>query len=120
MASEVGVVDVEPDNVAQKGRLNPGMMLLVDFENHKVVDGEELKAQQSSKYPYAEWLERQTFTLQDVVESVPKEMRVPPTIVGDKNVASTNFTAENMGIKGLLVPLRAFGYVSRYVIHECL
>ncbi|KAG0612200.1 hypothetical protein M758_6G009700 [Ceratodon purpureus] len=110
MASEVGVVDVKPENVAQKGRLNPGMMLLVDFENHEVVDGEELKVQQSSKYLYAEWLERQKFTLQDVVDSVPVEMRMPPTIVGDKNVASTNFTAENMGIKGLLVPLKAFGY----------
>ncbi|KAG0588839.1 hypothetical protein KC19_2G273300 [Ceratodon purpureus] len=110
MASEVGVVDVEPENVAQKGRLHPGTMLLVDFENHKVVDGDELKKQQSSKYPYAEWLERQKFTLQEVIDSVPEKMRVPPVIIGDKNVANPNFSVDNMGIKGLLTPLKAFGY----------
>lgn len=109
MASEVGVVDVGPENVAQKGRLHPGTMLLVDFVNHKVVDGDELKQQQSSKYPYAEWLERQKFTLQEVVESVPEKMRVPPVIVGDKNVANPNFSVDNMGIKGLLTPLKVFG-----------
>ncbi|RVX04654.1 Glutamate synthase [NADH], amyloplastic [Vitis vinifera] len=34
MASEVGVVDIAPEDVRRKGRLNPSMMLLVDFENH--------------------------------------------------------------------------------------
>ncbi|KAM0893639.1 hypothetical protein ACQ4PT_024988 [Festuca glaucescens] len=44
MGSEVGVVDIPAEDVLRKGRLNPGMMLLVDFENHTVVDDEALKA----------------------------------------------------------------------------
>lgn len=118
MASEVGVVDVEPQNVLRKGRLNPGMMLLVDFENHKVVDDNELKKQHSSSYPYAEWLQRQRITLKDIVDSVPVRDRVPPSIIGTKKVASADETMENVGIKGLLAPLRAFGYVPALVIYE--
>jgi len=59
MGSEVGVVDVSPEDVLRKGRLNPGMMPLIDFENHTVMDGEALKAQYSKARPYGEWLKRQ-------------------------------------------------------------
>jgi glutamate synthase (NADPH/NADH) len=118
MASEVGVVDVEPQNVLRKGRLNPGMMLLVDFENHKVVDDNELKKHHSSSYPYADWLQRQRITLKDIVDSVPVRDRVPPSIIGAKKVASADETMENVGIKGLLAPLRAFGYVPALVMYE--
>ncbi|CAI5947279.1 unnamed protein product [Closterium sp. NIES-64] len=82
MASEVGVVDVDPADVARKGRLNPGMMLLVDFEKHEVVDDEALKRQYSSQRPYGEWLANQKLTLGDIVASVPEADRVPPPIAG--------------------------------------
>ncbi|TVT98884.1 hypothetical protein EJB05_55772, partial [Eragrostis curvula] len=80
MGSEVGVVDVPPEDVLRKGRLNPGMMLLVDFENHTVVDDEALKAQCSKAHPYGEWLKRQKIHLKDIVESVPEMDRVAPTL----------------------------------------
>lgn len=82
MASEVGVVDIPPEDVSRKGRLNPGMMLLVDFENHTVVDDEALKQQYSLARPYGEWLERQKIELKDVVESIPESERVSPSIAG--------------------------------------
>lgn len=82
MASEVGVVDVDPADVAKKGRLNPGMMLLVDFENQKVVDDDALKKQYSEARPYGEWLKRQKLTLADIVDSVPESERVAPRIPG--------------------------------------
>lgn len=82
MASEVGVVDVSPEDVSRKGRLNPGMMLLVDFENHIVVDDEELKKIYSQARPYADWLKRQKISLDDIVGSVPETERVPPSIFG--------------------------------------
>lgn len=82
MASEVGVVDVPPEDVSRKGRLNPGMMLLVDFENHQVVDDEALKKQYSQARPYGEWLKRQKITLKDIMDSVPEADRVPPIISG--------------------------------------
>lgn len=110
MASEVGVVDVPPEDVAKKGRLNPGMMLLVDFDNHEVVNDEELKLKYSKARPYGEWLARQKMTLEEVVKSVPLEECAPPAIVGEVSVQSSDETMENMGIRGLLVPLKAYGY----------
>lgn len=91
MASEVGVVDIPPEDVARKGRLNPGMMLLVDFEKHVVVDDDALKQQYSLSRPYGEWLKRQKLQLKDIVESVPESDRTPPTISGVLPVSSTSY-----------------------------
>ncbi|XP_058095946.1 glutamate synthase 1 [NADH], chloroplastic-like [Magnolia sinica] len=111
MASEVGVVDIPPEDVARKGRLNPGMMLLVDFENRIVVDDEALKQQYSLARPYGEWLSRQKIELEDIINSVPEADRVPPTISGTVPVyRHDDNNMENMGIHGLLAPLKAFGY----------
>lgn len=82
MASEVGVVDIPPEDVLRKGRLNPGMMLLVDFEKHVVVDDEALKHQYSLARPYGEWLKSQKIELKDIVESVKESERVVPEISG--------------------------------------
>ncbi|XP_020540735.1 glutamate synthase [NADH], amyloplastic isoform X2 [Jatropha curcas] len=110
MASEVGVVDIPPEDVLRKGRLNPGMMLLVDFEKHIVVDDEALKQQYSLARPYGEWLKRQKIELKDVVGSVPEsDMAIPP-IAGVVPVSNSDDSMENMGIHGLLLPLKAFGY----------
>ncbi|KAB2620344.1 glutamate synthase, partial [Pyrus ussuriensis x Pyrus communis] len=110
MASEVGVVDIPPEDVSRKGRLNPGMMLLVDFENHVVVDDEALKHQYSLARPYGEWLQRQKIELKDIVDSVHESDRVPPSIAGVIPASANDETMENMGIHGLLAPLKAFGY----------
>lgn len=90
MASEVGVVDIAPEDVRRKGRLNPGMMLLVDFENHVVVDDEALKQQYSLARPYGEWLKRQKIELKDIVESVHESDKVSPTIAGVMPVSSNS------------------------------
>lgn len=92
MASEVGVVDIPPEDVCRKGRLNPGMMLLVDFENHVVVDDEALKQQYSLARPYGQWLKRQKIELKDIVESVNKSYRVPPPIAGVLPVSTVSHT----------------------------
>jgi glutamate synthase (ferredoxin) len=56
MASEVGVLDIPPDNVFSKGRLHPGRMFLVDTEAGRIVDDEELKQQIATEHPYGKWL----------------------------------------------------------------
>src|SRR5687767_11416686 len=56
MASEVGVVDVAPDRVAQKGRLQPGRMFLIDTEQGRIVADEELKNTIATEQPYRLWL----------------------------------------------------------------
>lgn len=110
MASEVGVVDIPPEDVLRKGRLNPGMMLLVDFEKHIVVDDEALKQQYSLARPYGEWLQRQKIELKNIVESIKKSERVSPGIAGVLTASNDDDNMENMGIHGLLAPLKAFGY----------
>ncbi|PNZ30601.1 glutamate synthase large subunit [Staphylococcus petrasii] len=57
-SSEVGVIDVPEENVAFKGQLNPGKLLLVDFKANKVIDNNELKARIASQHPYQTWLEK--------------------------------------------------------------
>ncbi|XWS48539.1 hypothetical protein CRYUN_Cryun13aG0086800 [Craigia yunnanensis] len=110
MASEVGVVDIPPEDVLRKGRLNPGMMLLVDFEKHIVVDDEALKQQYSLARPYGEWLERQKIELHDIIDSVEESERVTPAIAGTMPASNDDDNMENTGIHGLLAPLKAFGY----------
>ncbi len=69
MASEVGVLDVEPENVKIKGRLQPGKMFLVDFAQGRIIDDEELKHEIAGKRPYKQWLKEQRLTLEEIVEN---------------------------------------------------
>ncbi|PWA59301.1 glutamate synthase [Artemisia annua] len=110
MASEVGVVDISPEDVSRKGRLNPGMMLLVDFEKHTVVDDKALKQQYSGAKPYGTWLEKQKIELKKIVESVTKSSRACPPIAGERKASIKDVNMDHMGIRGLLAPLKAFGY----------
>src|SRR5262249_57228489 len=56
MASEVGVLDVPPEEVLHKGRLQPGRMFLVDLEQGRIISDEEIKRQIATDQPYPEWL----------------------------------------------------------------
>jgi glutamate synthase (NADPH/NADH) large chain len=56
MASETGVLDIEPANVLYKGRLEPGRMFLVDMEQGRIVDDEEIKSELAGRQPYRKWL----------------------------------------------------------------
>ena len=64
MASEVGVLPIDPENVKAKGRLQPGRMFLVDFEQGRLIPDEELKNEFANRRPYAEWLQKQRIELQ--------------------------------------------------------
>lgn len=66
MASEVGVLKVDPSNVKHKGRLQPGKMFLIDFEQGRVISDSELKDDICSKRPYGEWLSEQKVTLDQI------------------------------------------------------
>jgi glutamate synthase (NADPH/NADH) large chain len=56
LASEVGVLDLDPATVVRKGRLQPGRMFLVDTDRGRIVDDAEIKAELSADAPYDEWL----------------------------------------------------------------
>ena len=56
LASEVGVLDIDPTTVVRKGRLQPGRMFLVDTEQHRIIEDDEIKADLAAAAPYDEWL----------------------------------------------------------------
>ena len=56
LASEAGVLDIAPERIVRKGRLQPGHMFLVDTEQHRIVEDEEIKADLAAEQPYDEWL----------------------------------------------------------------
>ena len=56
MASEVGVLPVEEERIVRKWRLQPGKMLLIDMEEGRIVEDEEIKAKLAAAEPYEEWL----------------------------------------------------------------
>jgi glutamate synthase (NADPH/NADH) large chain len=66
MASETGVVPVEPARVVKKGRLQPGRMFLVDTSRGRIVEDEEIKAQLATEHPYARWLDSGLIHLNDL------------------------------------------------------
>ncbi len=71
MASEAGVLPIAPEDVKEKGRLQPGKMLLVDLKEKRIVPDEELKARLAERRPYAEWLEENQIQL-DLLPEPPR------------------------------------------------
>ncbi|GAA3822392.1 glutamate synthase large subunit [Nocardioides panacisoli] len=68
LASEVGVLDLDPATVVRKGRLQPGKMFLVDTDEHRIIEDEEIKAELAGENPYGEWLHAGMIHLDDVPE----------------------------------------------------
>jgi len=66
MASEIGVVDIKPENVERHGRLEPGKMFLVDMNAGRIIEDEEIKSKIVSKHPYKEWVNEHTLPLSQV------------------------------------------------------
>jgi glutamate synthase (NADPH/NADH) large chain len=57
MASEVGVIDIAPENILRKGRLEPGKIFFVDLEAGKIIGDEEVKSEYVKRRPYKEWVD---------------------------------------------------------------
>ncbi|HET7388029.1 MAG TPA: glutamate synthase large subunit [Nocardioidaceae bacterium] len=68
LASEVGVLDIDPATVVRKGRLQPGRMFLVDTEEHRIIEDEEVKGELAAEHPYDEWLHAGKIHLDDLPE----------------------------------------------------
>jgi glutamate synthase (NADPH/NADH) large chain len=68
MASETGVLPVDPSMIKEKGRLQAGRMFVVDMEQGKIISDEELKQQICSQKPYAEWLNKYKIRLEELPE----------------------------------------------------
>ena len=66
MASEVGVLEVAPENVVIKERLHPGRIFMVDTNEGRIIDDEELKRRFVNEHPYAEWLQAHIMPIEDL------------------------------------------------------
>jgi glutamate synthase (ferredoxin) len=66
MASEVGVLDIAPENVLVKERLRPGRIFLVDTARGRIVDDEEIKRELASQHPYRTWLDEHIIDIDDL------------------------------------------------------
>jgi glutamate synthase (ferredoxin) len=66
MASEVGVLDIPPENILLKGRLQPGRMFLVDTEQGRIVGDDELKHEIATQHPYRRWLRENMVRLDEL------------------------------------------------------
>jgi glutamate synthase (NADPH/NADH) large chain len=66
LASEVGVLDIDPATVVRKGRLQPGRMFLVDTAEHRIIEDEEIKGELASEHPYDEWLHAGVLRFEDL------------------------------------------------------
>jgi glutamate synthase (ferredoxin) len=68
MASEVGVLPLEPGRILKKARLEPGRMFLVDTSQGRIISDEELKESMASAHPYREWLDEHLVSLDEIPE----------------------------------------------------
>ena len=66
MASEVGVLDIPPEDIALKERLHPGKIFLVDTAQGRIIDDEEIKARLAAEHPYADWLRDNVVRIADL------------------------------------------------------
>ena len=66
MSSEVGVLDIDPNNVEKHGRLEPGRMFLVDMNEGRIVEDEEIKSLIVNQKPYKKWLDKNLLPLSNI------------------------------------------------------
>src|ERR1700761_3113125 len=85
LASEVGVLDIDPATVVRKGRLQPGRIFLADTVTGRIVEDEEVKAGLSAEHPYESWLHAGLVHLDDLPEHPAAE---PPAIPHQRELAA--------------------------------
>jgi glutamate synthase domain-containing protein 2/glutamate synthase domain-containing protein 1/glutamate synthase domain-containing protein 3 len=105
LASETGVLDVPPEKIKQKGRLQPGKMFLVDTTEGRIVSDKEIKRRLAIRQPYAEWLKEWQITLNQLPEPTRMHACDPGTIVARQRVFG--YTDEDL--KMILEPMAIAG-----------
>jgi glutamate synthase (NADPH) large chain len=105
MGSEDGVLPVADDNVIQKWRLQPGKMLLIDLEEGRIIDDEELKAQLASAHPYQQWLDDTQIQLEGLPNEIGAMSPDPETLLHRQQ--AFGYTQED--IRQFLTPMGMSG-----------
>ncbi len=106
MSSETGVLDIAPENIERKGRLEPGRMFLVDLEDGRIVEDEEIKDSLAARKPYGKWLKDNKISLAELedVDDAPLSVEKLPLLTRQKMFG---YTLEDLRL--LMVPMGATG-----------
>jgi glutamate synthase domain-containing protein 1 len=91
LASEVGVLDIAPERVVQKGRLQPGRMLLIDTEEGRIISDDEIKKTVASEHPYRQWLDKNLIALDDLMDQDKPVHEAHGTVVQRQQVFGYNY-----------------------------
>ncbi|KAG0086967.1 glutamate synthase [NADH] [Podila epicladia] len=110
-ASEVGTIDIAPERILEKGRLQPGKMLLVDTREGRVVEDRELKMSIASRHNFRNWIDEQMLSLDEAVASSPKLDSLAALdhtpLTQDPRMLAFKFTIEQLNL--LIMPMSEDG-----------
>ncbi len=106
LSSEVGVADIEESRVREKGRLQPGRMLLADTVEKRIVTDEELKRRYAASRPYGEWLDANLVRLHDL--PIPnKKVPIHSQEERDRLYKAFGYTYED--VRSVILPMACTG-----------
>jgi glutamate synthase (NADPH) large chain len=105
MASEVGVLDIPPERILEKGRLQPGRMFLVDTSQGRIIGDDEIKQEIASAHPYGLWLKDNMIALEDLPK--PPVVIAPDQETVRRRQEAFGYTTEDM--KVLVAPMASDG-----------
>jgi glutamate synthase (ferredoxin) len=100
MSSEIGVIEIAPENVEYHGRLEPGKMFLVNMNEGRIVNDEEIKESISKKYPYNKWLKNLIYLKEIPYNDCPVFLNEEPL---EKRKVLFGYTQED--IKTIILPM---------------
>ena len=105
MASEVGVVNENAENIRAKGRLEPGKMLLIDTAEQRIISDEEIKHRVATELPYDEWVKEHVIHLSEITQA--DESDIPKVEDLFKNQQAFGYTQEDL--VRMIVPMAKDG-----------
>ncbi|SFE44718.1 glutamate synthase large subunit [Trichococcus pasteurii] len=103
LSSEVGVVNVLPEDVAYKGRLEPGKMLLIDTKQKRIISDEEIKETVAAKQPYGEWAEKHISKMKDFAPAPTTATVAPEELLHQQKAFGYTFEDIQLLIKPMAV-----------------
>ena len=104
LASEAGVLDIDPATVVRKGRLQPGRIFLVDTAAGRIIEDDEIKAELAAEHPYGEWLDDGLVRFEELP---PREREVPSHETLVKRQQTFGYSQEELRV--LLTPMAKNG-----------
>ena len=104
LGSEIGLLDIAPEDIKRLGRLQPGKLFLVDLEQNRIIEDDELKREVSTRQPYGEWFDRASVHFDDLPTAYVTMTGVQPTLRRQK---AFGYSQEDLRV--LITPMAATG-----------